>query len=262
MSNKEYLDFAKSVAYEAGEIMRKYFGKNPDSEFKKDDTIVTVADKEINNLVIERVKDKLPEHAVNGEEASYRQDTKHVWVCDPVDGTNPFAMTVAVSVFSLAYVYDGEPLVGVVYDPYADRMFWAAKGEGAYINEDRTYVSQQDFGPHASLNVDWWADAEYDTVTPMMDVLKKTRSYMFHLGSTTHASVLVAQGDLVANVFPGTKGKNVDIAAAKVIVEEAGGRVTDIFGNDQRYDQDIRGAILSNGVVHDEIVRVMKETNL
>ena len=85
---------------------------------------------------------------------------------------------------------------------------------------------------------------------------------MLHLGSTTHASVLVAQGDLVANIFPGTKGKNVDIATAKVIVEEAGGKVTDLFGNDQRYDRDIQGAILSNGVVHDEIVRVMKEANL
>ena len=102
--NKEYLDFAKSVAYEAGEIIRKYFVKNPDSEFKKDDSIVTVADKEINDLVIERVKENFPGHAVNGEEASYQQDTKHVWVCDPIDGTNPFAMTVAVSVFSLAYV--------------------------------------------------------------------------------------------------------------------------------------------------------------
>ena len=207
MELNKYLEFAKSVAYEAGEIMQKYFGKNPDSEFKKDDSIVTVADTEINNWVIELVKNKFPEHAVSGEEASYQQDTKHVWVCDPIDGTNPFAMTVAVSVFSLAYVYDGEPLVGVVYDPYADRMFWAVKGGGAYINNERTYVNSQDFGPHASLNIDWWADAGYDVVTPMMSVLKRTRAYMFHFGSAAHSSVLVAQGGACGKYFPRNEGQ-------------------------------------------------------
>jgi fructose-1,6-bisphosphatase/inositol monophosphatase family enzyme len=69
----------------------------------------------------------------------------------------------------------------------------------------------------------------------------------------------VARGSFVAQVFAGTKGKNVDIAAAKIIVEEAGGRVTDIYGNDQRYDRDIRGAIVSNGKVHDEIIKAITE---
>ena len=258
---KEYLEFAKSVAYEAGEIMRKCFGKNPNSEFKEDDTIVTIADKEINNLVIERVKENFPEHAVNGEEASYRQNTKHVWVCDPIDGTNPFAMTLAVSVFSLAYVYDGAPFIGVVYDPFTDRMFWAIKGEGAFINEDRTYVNAQGFGSKQRINFDWLSNAEYDVLMPLAGLSKRTGVYLLSPGSATHAAVLVAQGDFVASVFPGTKGKNVDIAAAKVIVEEAGGKVTDLFGEEQRYDGDIRGAIISNGVVHDEIVRLMKEAN-
>lgn len=64
----------------------------------------------------------------------------------------------------------------------------------------------------------------------------------------------MAGGRYEAAIFPGTKGKAVDVAAAKVIVEEAGGKVTDMFGNDQRYDQDIRGVIVSNGVVHNKIV--------
>lgn len=257
---QRYLEFAKSVAYEAGEIMRKYFGKNPDSEFKEDDTIVTVADKEINNMVIERVKVAFPKHAINGEEASYAQDTKHVWVCDPIDGTNPFAMALAVSVFSLAYVYDGEPLVGVVYDPFTDRMFWAVKGGGAFINEDRTYVNAQGFEPKARINFDWWSNAEYDVLTPLIEISKRTGAYLLSPGSATHAAVLVAQGDFVASVFPGTKGKCVDIAAAKVIVEEAGGKVTDLFGEEQRYDGDIRGTIVSNGVVHDELVELIQQS--
>lgn len=254
--NNEYLEFAKSLALEAGDIMRKYFGRDPESELKEDKSIVAIADKEINDLVIERVKSAFPGHAVDGEEASHAEESDHVWVCDPIDGTNPFAMTLALSVFSLAYVYDGEPIAGVVYDPFADRMFWAVKGEGAYINGDRTYVNKQKLDYAARLNFDWWSDAEYDVLTPLIGLSKETGAYLLSPGSATHAAALVAQGDFVASVFPGTKGKNVDIAAAKVIVEEAGGKVTDMHGNEQRYDQDIRGAIVSNGVVHDRLVSI------
>lgn len=69
----------------------------------------------------------------------------------------------------------------------------------------------------------------------------------------------VADGEFNMAIFPGTKRKNCDIAAVKVIVEEAGGKVTDIFGNEQRYDQDINGAIISNGLVHDEVVKIINE---
>ena len=256
--NKTYLEFAKSVAYEAGDIMRKYFGQKPDSEIKEDDTIVTVADKEINRLVIERVQAAYPDHAVDGEEESHKQNTLHYWVCDPIDGTMPFAANLAISVFSLAYVYDGTPLAGVIYDPYADRLFWASKGEGAYINDERTFVSKIDFGTQAKMSYDQLAKAEYDVLTPISKLSAETNTYMVSPGSTTHMAAMVAQGDFVASIFPGTKGKNVDIAAAKVIVEEAGGKVTDLFGEEQRYDRDIRGAIVSNGVVHDELIDIMK----
>lgn len=256
--NEQYLEFAKSVAAEAGEIMRRYYGQSPASEIKEDNTIVTIADKEINWMVIERVQAAYPDHAVDGEEESHSKDSKHLWVCDPIDGTNPFAFTMAVSVFSLAYVYDGEPFVGVVYDPFSDRLFWAAKGAGAYINGDRTYVSKSGFGSQSRLNYDQWASAEYDVLTPLSKLAAETDTYMLSPGSATHMAVLVAQGDFVASVFPGVAGKHVDMAAAKVIVEEAGGKVTDIFGNEQRYDGDINGAIVSNGVVHDELVRILK----
>ena len=76
------------------------------------------------------------------------------------------------------------------------------------------------------------------------------------VGSVIRACMCVANGDFNLAIFPGTKHKNCDIAAAKVIVEEAGGIVTDIFGDEQRYDQDINGAVISNGKVHDEVIEV------
>lgn len=66
-------------------------------------------------------------------------------------------------------------------------------------------------------------------------------------------------GDFSLAIFPGTKHKNCDIAAVKVIVEESGGKVTDLFGNEQRYDKSINGAVISNKKVHDEVVKTIKE---
>lgn len=256
--NRQYLEFAKSVAFEAGEIMLRYYGNKPDSQMKDDDTIVTVADKEINSMVIKRVQAEHPGHAIDGEEESYGENTPHLWVCDPIDGTNPFAVNLAVSVFSLAYVCDGEPLVGVIYDPFSRKLFWAEKGKGAYVNGERMRVNQSNFGRHSLISYDQWSDADYDVLTPLAKLAIKTGSYMLSPGSTTHMAALVAQGSFVASVFPGTKGKNVDIAAAKVIVEEAGGKVTDLLGKEQRYDGDIQGAIVSNGIVHDELVKILR----
>lgn len=255
----EYLEFAKALAKEAGDVMRKYFGQSPESELKEDDTIVTIADKEINSLVIQKVKSSYPDHDIDGEEESHRNDASHVWVCDPIDGTNPFAMELPVSVFSLALVIDGEPVIGVIYHPFTDKLYAAIKGHGATINGKSLSVSKTPLDATARLNFDWWPRAEYDILTPLKKLSAEKGFYMLSPGSTTHMAALVARGEFVASVFPGTKGKNVDIAAAKVIVEEAGGKVTDLFGNEQRYDGDIRGAISSNGLVHDELVRALKE---
>ncbi len=87
---------------------------------------------------------------------------------------------------------------------------------------------------------------------------KGKKTYFVGIGSVIRACMCVASGDFNVAIFPGTKHKNCDIAAAKIIVEEAGGRVTDLFGNEQRYDKDINGAIISNGKVHDEVVNVVK----
>lgn len=257
--NQEYLSFAKSLAREAGEIMQRYFGKKPDAHLKADSTIVTVADEEINQLVIDRVKAIYPGHDVNGEEASSLSGARYVWACDPIDGTVPFAMELPISVFSLALVIDGQPEIGVVYAPFANQLYHAVRGGGAFMNDQPIQVNEKVLERGAVMNVDWWRDAGWDVMQVAHDLACKTGVYVLSPGSTTHAAMLVARGEYVASLFPGVKGKNVDIAAAKVIVEEAGGKVTDIFGDEQRYDRDIRGAVVSNGIVHDEIIKRIRE---
>lgn len=241
----EYLAFAKQLALQAGEVMRTYFS-HPDHHFKADKTIVTNADEEINQLVTEKIKASYPDHDINGEEADDLAGSDYIWVCDPIDGTALYARGIPMSVFSLSLVVDGRPQVGVVYDPFQDRLYSGAIGCGAQINGKSITVHDND-RLNPMINFEWWPGAEYNVLPAVQKMTDDGIAYCISIGSATHSSVLVAPGKLTASIFPGTKGKNVDIAAVKVIVEEAGGKVTDFYGNDQRYDQDINGAVVSNG---------------
>lgn len=259
---EEYLKFAKKLATESGEIMLKYFKKGMEQFIKEDLSLVTNADKEINRLVIEKIVEKYPEHSILGEEEIKKKESDLVWLCDPIDGTHNYAKGIPVSVFSLALVEKGEPIVGVVYDPFSKSLYSAIKGGGAYKNDDKIYVSKLGLISEATINIDWWPEAKYDSDSAIHKLSVDTKAYVLHLGSVAYASCLVASGRYEATVFPGTKGKSVDIAAVKVIVEEAGGKVTDLFGNHQDYYQDINGALVSNGIVHADIVKYTKELQI
>lgn len=254
---QEYMEFAKEIASKAKEIMLKYFNEDNKSSYKGDKTIVTIADKEINEYLIERVKEKYPEHSVDGEEDQFGE-SKCVWVCDPIDGTAMYARHIPVSVFSLALVIDGESVLGIVMDPFTDSLYSAIKGEGAYLNDEAMHVSDILLDDMRSVsNLDMWPEAEYNVYDSIKELGKKT--YFVGVGSVIRASMCVASGEFNLAIFPGTKHKNCDIAAAKVIIEEAGGKVTDLFGNEQRYDESINGAIMSNGIVHQEAVDAIKK---
>ena len=254
---EEYLEFAKEIADYAGKIMLKYFKDDNGANYKEDNTIVTKADKEINSYLVKRVKEKYPEHAVDGEEEGFGE-SKYKWVCDPIDGTAMYARHVPVAVFSLALVINGEPKVGVVYDSFTDSLYTAIKGKGAYKNGNPIHVNDVALEDRRSVsNFDMWSNADYN----IYDVIKKIgkQTYFVSVGSVIRACMCVASGEFNFAIFPGTKHKNCDIAAAKVIVEEAGGKVTDLFGNEQRYDQSIKGAVVSNGKVHNQVLDIIKK---
>lgn len=255
---EEYLEFAKEIALEAGKIMMYYFNYDNEATYKIDKTIVTIADTKINEYLIKKVKEKFPTHCVCGEEESFG-DSKFVWVCDPVDGTAMYARHIPVAVFSLALVVDGISQIGVVYDPFNKQLYSAIKGKGAYVNEMPIKVNDTKLGEKESVsNYDMWPGATYD-IYSVLKILGK-KSYFVSIGSVIRACMAVAKGEFNLAIFPGTTKKNCDIAAAKVIVEEAGGKVTNIFGKEQRYDKDIQGAIVSNGIVHTEVIKQIQES--
>jgi fructose-1,6-bisphosphatase/inositol monophosphatase family enzyme len=257
------LQFAKELALVAGEIMQKYFRNNSIGIVEKSDkTLVTKADTEINQMVVDRITQSYPDHSIWGEEQSILiEDSSYTWVCDPVDGTMPFAKGLPISTFSIALVNnEGNSVVGVIYDPYQKRMYEAAIGGGAFLNENRIHVSDKDVLDMAYIDHELWInDDEGVMFDDPKDWLSKAGAKVTTQCSAVIMGCLVAEGSFDAMIFG--QGKPEDIAAVSLIVEEAGGRVTNLFGKEQRYDTNIIGAIVSNGKIHKQLEGVIRNIN-
>lgn len=264
---KEYaqeLDFAKQLALQAGEIMRKYFlNEEMKVQEKSDKTLVTLADIEINSLVIQKISEVFPGHSVWGEEEkNIHKGSTFTWVCDPVDGTMPFAKGLPISTFSLALVDStGTPVLGVVYDPVFKRLYSAVHGQGAFLNDSPIRVSEKNTLDLAYIDYELWINEEEGVSfdDPHVQLASKGTAKITTLCSVCMTGSLVAEGQYEAVIFGQSHPE--DIAAIKVIVEEAGGKVTDLIGREQRYDQSIYGAVVSNGLIHDELVSITSNMN-
>jgi fructose-1,6-bisphosphatase/inositol monophosphatase family enzyme len=263
MSNvTDYLQFASDLAHEAGEIMRRYFrSADNGSHIKADTTTVTLADTAINRLVIERIQAAFPGHGILGEEESSSPEAEWLWVVDPLDGTVMYGAGVPIFCFVLALVDrvgDGQPVVAVIYDPVGERLYAAAKGQGATLNGQPIHVSSV-----AELSPKMLADLSGLTYRPEKHILdpvrlvEKLAAYNTRLTvhqSTVFFAALVASGEYAASIL--NANTPWDGVAQALIVTEAGGKATDLFGNEQRYDQPIKGLLCANPALHAQIVAI------
>lgn len=261
---EDYAAFGKRLAYEAGAIMLQYFQIGVATEIKtaEGNTPVTAADKAINKLVIDRVQATYSTHAVLGEEQSLpRENAPYIWVCDPIDGTIPYSAGIPTNVFSLALVdqADGQPKVAVVHDPYMKRLYHAVAGQGAFLNDTPIHVNQISDLAQAIIGTSSSRSTVVDSPALKSELSSKCfRQLIFN--STIYEAMLVASGQIAAQLFVGYAAH--DVAAAMLIVKEAGGTVTALLGDEQRYDMEVKGALMTNGLLHDEIVELARQHKL
>lgn len=247
---EDYRTFAIQLAHDAGDIMRQNFGLGMKKEWKSDNSPLTVTDETINQMVIDRVKTTFPAHSILGEEGSFDvPGSTHTWVCDPVDGTMPFSTGIPVFAFSLALVENGAPIMGVIYDPILDRLFVAEKGKGTTLNDEPIHVSTRSTLAQAMIHGD------SGRLLPTMKTLRDAKAKVARYFCITYPAALLAAGEFDGAIWGGAS--TWDIAAIKIIVEEAGGVVTDLEGHEQRYDQPLNGAIISNGHLHDVLLAIV-----
>lgn len=246
---------AREIAYEAGRIMHRYFEGDQGLTIKDDGTPLTVADTLINRHVVECLQAVFPADRIIGEEESVGEyGMGRVWFCDPIDGTKAYTWGVPTSMFSLALVIDGQPVIGVTYDPFLDRLFEAEAGAGSTCNGAKLNAGSLALGEGIVAITSSPKDImDYPTLARL---LMEQGSRLAVYSGAVHKAMAVASGRFVG--FVETKGNAYDLAAAQVIVEEAGGAVTMLDGSRCDYTKPFRGGVVSNGQIHLELLSMVE----
>lgn len=234
---------------------------------KNNNEMVTQADPACQKIIIDRISETYPDHGFLAEEGKDgkllricpRGDESIWWIIDPIDGTNNFANRLLCFSVSIAAMVDGKPVVGVIFDPATDSMYTAAVDMDAQLNGSTITVSEDDIGPFASFAVDSHQNARTDAGARKM--MEQTRFRC--LGSTALHFAYVARGAMIGMMS--TSSKLWDIAAGVILVQRAGGIVTDIDGKDpfpvspEDYNGGYFGILAANKKLHAPLVQIFAE---
>jgi len=259
MKENIFNEFAKQLAQQAGAIISTNFSSGMRKEWKGDGTPLTATDLAVNQLVIDSVSENFPSHGVIGEEGSYGDpSSRFCWICDPVDGTIPFSHAIPTSVFSLALCEDGEPIIAVVMDPFLNRLFFAELGRGASLNGSPIKVGAFN-GFKNTLMCICGPVGLFDQFAVSKEVAIRG-ALNINLASIVYAGMLTASGEIAATAFTGTNPW--DSAAMSLLISEAGGKVSNIAGDSQRYDRQTLGFVGAAKEIHDELLEIINTHQL
>lgn len=257
-SRNEFLEAAKAAAREAGRLLRENVDKRSEIMFKGTVDLVTHFDRKSQEMIFRRLSAAFPGHGFLAEEELSLPGTSDCrWIIDPIDGTTNFAHTFPVFCVSIALEQKGVVVVGVVYDPMRDELFEAVKGRGAFLNGARVRVSDIPALGKALLATGF----PYDVRTSSFNNVREFNAFIVRAqavrrcGSAALDLCYVACGRF--DGFWELKLKPWDVAAGALIVEEAGGRVSDFEG--RTFDPFNQRALASNGRIHEEMRKVLEE---
>jgi histidinol-phosphatase len=235
---------AIEAARAAGEVAMRYYRGGFDVAIKPDQTPVTQADREAEQAIKEVLGRAFPGHGFLGEELGEEGPRDRRWIVDPIDGTRNFIRGIPIWGVLIGLEEAGEVTAGVVFNPASDELYWARRGDGAWCGGERLHVSacaalEKAFLLHSDLHL-LRAAGHWDRFLGLLDRCARTRGFGDYYGYG-----LVAAGK--AELYLETDLKPWDIAPVKILVEEAGGRLTDFSGTPTIYD----GSVLAtNGRLH------------
>ena len=252
-----FLGAAAQIARQAGALLLPYFHRRVKVEYKGDVDLVTEADRASEAFILERIRAYFPSHAIVAEETGGREsDSAYCWYVDPLDGTTNFAHGYPVFCVSIALAYQDEMIVGVIYDPTRDELFVAEKGKGAAMNG----------GPIRISDIQRLEEALVVTGFPSKKRHKNPNIHFYHEmnmrshgarrpGSAAIDLAYVAAGRM--DCFWEFHLQLWDVAAGRLLVQEAGGRMTDAEGHPHRLDSP--SIMASNGHLHEQLLHAFEE---
>ncbi|HEX55160.1 MAG: inositol monophosphatase [Candidatus Altiarchaeales archaeon] len=248
------LKTAIEASKKAGRILMDLYGKVK-IKYKRDGTIITKADEMSEKLIRKILTNRFPDYSIIGEEFGFEEkSSEYLWAIDPLDGTTNYSIRNPFFNVSIALLDEEKPILGVVYYPFQDELFFAEIGKGAYLNNKRIYVSGEDKFENAVLTFCHRSDPEsVERMAKIFREFKMRNPKVRQIGAAALEMCYVAcarvESFLMINL-------NIwDVAAGAIIVKEAGGRVTDFDGNE--FDINSKDILASNGLLHNELLRLI-----
>jgi len=261
-----FVEQAAAIATEAGALLRDFYAKGVETEYKSEVDLVTVADRTSEKLILDRISAQFPTHGIYGEEGTrHHIDREYRWYVDPLDGTTNFAHGFPQFCVSLGLEHrpagtapdaDGTLVAGVIYDPLRDDLFVAERGLGAYLNGKRLHVSTNPTLGKSLLATGFPSRARHENPNIHLYHEITLRSHgVRRAGSAALDLAYTAAGRLDAywefNLNPW------DTAAGALLVLEAGGSMTGFDGSPFLLNS--REVVATNGLLKEELLGVFAD---
>ena len=253
-----HLETAVEIAREAGALLAHYFERRVPFELKGEFDLVTEADRASERLVVERLRSHFPSHTIVAVEGGgHESASDYRWYVDPLDGTTNFAHGFPMFNVTMGLARAGEVIAGVIYDPVRQEMFTAERGGGAYLNNRRIHVSAAKQLSDSLASTGFPSRKRHHNVNIHFYYQLAMASHgVRRTGSAAIDLAYVAAGRL--DFFWEFGLKPWDMAAGTLLVEEAGGRTSDMKGAPHSV-MSSEHLLADNGALHEEIVAMFGE---
>jgi myo-inositol-1(or 4)-monophosphatase len=252
----EQLAVAKDAAVKAGKVLKDNVNGVRDISYKGEINLVTEMDRLSEKTVVETIQRAFPRHGILAEEdARIENDSGFLWIIDPLDGTTNYAHGYPNFSVSIGLEHKGEIVIGVVYDPMRNELFTALKGQGAFLNDTPIAVSKNDRLIRSLLATGFPYDRTVSTENNLnyFNALIMASQEVRRSGSASLDLCNLAAGRL--DGYWELKLQPWDVAAGSLIVQEAGGEVTDFSGKRSTIrDKEI---VASNGRIHNQLLEII-----
>lgn len=255
---EEFLSFAIIIAKEAGSILLSHYGKLTSISHKSSlIDLVTVADVASEKYICQKITERYPQHDIIAEEGDATQNgSQYRWVIDPLDGTTNFVHQLPIFAVSIGLQYEGKTILGAVYNPVADKCFWAGKDLGAFLNGEAIKVTSTNTLSRSLLTTGfpYTHDDNWHKSFHLFKSIYAETQGVRRLGAAALDFCFVAMGRFDGYWEFGLQSW--DICAGAIILQEAGGTVTDWEGNEFPFSGE--RILATNSHIHQEMLKVIE----
>lgn len=256
------LKIAVNAAVKAGKEILRVYSRDFSSDVKKDNSPITEADLKSNNIIKEILsKTNLDILSEEDKDNKNRLAQSRIWVIDPLDGTTDFVNKTGEFTVMIALVENGKPILGIIYWPTEETMFLAQKDSGAwrFSNDNWTKISVSNISELEKCRA---VGSRHHLSENEKVLLKKLMINNFTSVGSSLKVGKISSGSADVYLTTTNKMKEWDTCASYCIISEAGGKMTDMFGNDISYNNKFvvhqNGILVTNGLVHEKIVNEFK----